>query len=95
MAIGTPALAAWLQCLASNVCEMLQDHKPEVEAAWGRLSEEQLFRDNKATYLTSGYRVGNGYWDPPHRLALSRSVGDFDLTSETHHAQNVIVIKHD
>lgn len=70
-AIGTPALAAWLHCLASNVCETLQDHKPEVEAAWGRLTEEQLFRDNEATYSTSSYRVGNGYWDPPHRLALS------------------------
>lgn len=54
------------------------DHKPDVEQELGaaRLQKERLFRVDKVAYLNR--EVGSN--NDVQRLAVSRSLGDFDLT---------------
>lgn len=54
---------------------MVQDHKPEAEVASGRLKESQVYSDEMGCYLSAEVEG-----EQPHRLAVSRSLGDFDLT---------------
>ncbi len=58
-----------------------QDHKPNLEQQRGaaRLAQEQLYWEEGVAYLTTHPRDGQQV----QRLALSRSLGDFDLTGKT------------
>ena len=59
---------------------LTRDHKPEVEKECGavRLRQEPLFTVDGTTYLSRDGCQGQ----PVQRLAVSRSLGDFDLTGE-------------
>ena len=55
-----------------------QDHKPNLEQQHGaaRLAQEQLYWEEGEAYLTTEARDGQEV----QVLAVSRSLGDFDLT---------------
>ena len=60
---------------------MTQDHKPnlEQERGAGRLAQEELYWDEGVAYLTTQAHDGQEV----QRLAVSRALGDFDLTGMT------------
>ena len=57
-----------------------QDHKPNLEQQRGaaRLAQEQLYWEEGVAYLSTHPHDG----PEVQRLALSRSLGDFDLTGK-------------
>ena len=67
---------------------VVQDHKPQVELAEGRLATDEIFMDEEACYLSAEVEGQEA-----QRLAVSRSLGDFDMPGivPIHFAQNCSV----
>lgn len=71
-----PMVCRWRESGRIQAVDLTEDHRPDLEQRRGasRLEQEEFFWDEGAAYLS---REG-----PTHdvqRLAVSRSLGDFDL----------------
>lgn len=75
----------------------LQDHKPDLEVAAGRLTADQLLKEDEVFYLSSpeveGQEGQEG--EEPQRLGVSRALGDFDMPGKliAHHAGKPVAVR--
>lgn len=65
---------------ATEAVVLTQDHKPNLEQERGatRLAQEELYWEEGVAYLTTQPHDGQEV----QRLAVSRALGDFDLTGK-------------